>query len=230
MCRAALRSCREDESLLAPHLSLGYPPTTAFTSAYVREPCNGVVQSWSPVRFWEWRLGRPGDRVAGRLEARPLTRAIPSRLGLVPAHRASHVRANGGSHRDRSSLVTICRNLRAISFDDLSLAASASMEGLIIRVIRPDQRVVYRVRKSGTRSAAKCWTRASVEPPLSGIAAVVLSLSARFPCAAHALVLTPATIAVGGTQPARPSRRLPGTRFASSETTRTRTEPRSGSR
>ena len=51
MCRAASRSGREDESLLAPHLSLGYPPTTAFTSAYVREPCNGVVQSWSQSAF-----------------------------------------------------------------------------------------------------------------------------------------------------------------------------------
>ena len=54
----------------------------------------------------QWRLGRSGQHRAVGLEARPVTRAVPRPLRLVPVDEASHVRADGRHHRHRTILVS----------------------------------------------------------------------------------------------------------------------------
>src|SRR5687767_15970648 len=66
-------------------------------------------------------------------------------LGRVPAHRASHVRADGGAKRDRASRVAIRCDLRAISFDDLSLTAFYRTKGFRLGAGKPIAKQVIRV-------------------------------------------------------------------------------------
>ena len=86
--------------------------------------------------------------VAVRREARPMTRAIPGPLGGVPAHRASHVRADGGAQGDRARRVAIRCDLGALSIDDLSLTASDRTEGILPRLRQTN-------RESGSRGSRR---------------------------------------------------------------------------
>jgi len=81
-----------------------------------------------------------------------MTRAIPGPLGRVPAHRASHVRADRGAQGHRARRVAICRDLRAIAFDDLSLAASDRTEGFRLGSGKP-------IAKSGSTGSRRSPSR-----------------------------------------------------------------------
>jgi hypothetical protein len=80
-----------------------HPPMTALTSAYVRGSCTGIAQPRSHSASDSGASAGPGNHVAGGREARSVIRAIPCALGGVPAHRASHMRADRRTERDRSS-------------------------------------------------------------------------------------------------------------------------------
>src|SRR3569623_689257 len=55
-------------------------------------------------------VGRPVQQLAGRLEARAVTRTIPRMGGIVPPHQAAQMRAHRRKFVHRAVLVTIDRN------------------------------------------------------------------------------------------------------------------------
>src|SRR5690606_4207453 len=66
----------------------------------------------------EWTFRGTGEDLPGRGEPRSVTGTVPRAFGCIPAHDASHVRADAGAARDDALLVTIDRELGAVLLDD----------------------------------------------------------------------------------------------------------------
>ena len=73
--------------------------------------------------FRQWRFGRACDHGAIGLEPRPVARAVPGALGLVPVDDAAHMRADRRALHRRAALVAIHGELLAVHLDDLARSA-----------------------------------------------------------------------------------------------------------
>src|SRR5262245_53445487 len=68
----------------------------------------------------ERRFGRTTEDLAGRLEARAVARAIPGRLGLVPADEAAHVGADRRKRRHLAARISVRRHALFLEGEDLT--------------------------------------------------------------------------------------------------------------
>lgn len=103
----------------------------------IRPPRRVLFRDWIAAPRLQIRDRRRVQRLAVRIESRAVARAIPRALGGVPPDHPSQMRAHGGPHVERSTLIAVRREQARTTPHDLALAGADRIErGARLRPVR----------------------------------------------------------------------------------------------